>query len=55
MFYRRCPPRWTGESDPRVLDVEFWRVNASRDGSREPPAMYELRNDDGAWSLALVW
>lgn len=55
VFYRRRPPWWTGESDPRFLDVEFWRVNASRDGSSEAPAMYDLRNDCGEWSLALAW
>lgn len=55
VFYRRRPPWWTGESNPRRVDIEFWRVNATRDGSGEAPRMYDIRNDDGEWSLALAW
>lgn len=45
-FYRRRPPWWTGESNPCRRHVGFWRVNASRDDSGEPPKMYDLRNDE---------
>lgn len=55
VFYRRLAPWWTGNADTRRIDMEFWRVSAARAESGEPPELYDLRNDEGSWSLVYAW